>query len=66
MLPESPADRAGLKPGDLLTTLDGRWTIDVADAYAAASKVEPGQPVELLVRRDGEELPLVITPRAGF
>src|SRR5262249_1957891 len=31
----SPAAVAGLKPGDILTALDGRWTTSVTDVYAA-------------------------------
>ena len=41
--PGSPAEAAGLKPGDVLTTLDGRWTTNVADAYAAAAAATPGR-----------------------
>ena len=63
---ESPAASAGLKPGDLLTTLDGRWTTTVADVYAAASGAAPGRPVEVVVVRDGKELTLTVTPKPGF
>ena len=64
--PGSPAEAAGIKPGDILTTLDGRWTTSVADAYAAAEHVRPGQPVEAVVRRDGEEIALRIVPADGI
>lgn len=62
----SAAEAAGLKPGDLLTTLDGRWTATVADVFAAASTVEPGRAVEAAVVREGKTLTLTVTPREGF
>jgi hypothetical protein len=64
--PGSPAEAAGLKVGDILTTLDGRWTTTVADAYAAANGVTPGQPVEAVVLRDGKEMKLQVKPVAGI
>jgi hypothetical protein len=66
VLAGSPADSAGLKPGDVLTALDGRWTTSVADAFAAASGATPGRPVEAVVLRDGKELTLSVTPAEGF
>ena len=46
---------AGLKPGDVLITLDGRWTTSIADVYHAAAEVEPGRevPVDDPPRRQG-------------
>jgi S1-C subfamily serine protease len=66
VLDDSPAAAAGLKPGDVLTTLDGRWTASVADTYAAAAGARPGRPVAAVVLRDGRELTLSVTPRDGF
>jgi hypothetical protein len=62
----SPAEAAGLKPGDALTELDGRWTTSVADAFAAAAGVRPGRAVEAVVRRDGKALTLSVTPADGL
>ena len=62
----SPAEIAGLKPGDLLTALDGRWTTSVADAYLAAATLQPGRPIEAKIIRDQTERTLSITPLDGF
>ena len=64
--PGSPAEAAGLKAGDILTTLDGRWTTTVADVYAAANGATPGQPVEAVILRDGQEMKLQVKPVAGI
>ncbi len=64
--PESPAASCGLKPGDVLTTLDGRWTTSIPDAFAATSTIAPGQAVEAVVLRDGKELTVKVAPRPGL
>jgi membrane-associated protease RseP (regulator of RpoE activity) len=64
--PESPAAIAGLKVGDTLTSLDGRWTTTIPDAFAAASDVAAGQTTEAIVLRDGKEVTLKVTPTAGL
>lgn len=62
----SPAEAAGLKPGDVLTSLDGRWTSSVADTFAAASAAAPGRAVEAVVVRDGHEVTLSVVPKTGL
>jgi hypothetical protein len=59
------ADAAGLKAGDRLLTIDGRWTDTVTDTFAAASVVKPGREVEVVVKRGGKELRLKATPGRG-
>ncbi|WP_422928009.1 PDZ domain-containing protein [Singulisphaera sp. PoT] len=66
VLADSPASTAGLKPGDILTTIDGRWTTSIADAYAAASGVAVGKETSINVLRNGQELTLTIRPSDGF
>jgi hypothetical protein len=63
---DSPAAEAGLKPGDRMLTLDGRWTDTVADAYLAASLVRPGRTAAVVVERDGKQVTLKVTPAKGY
>jgi hypothetical protein len=66
VLADSPAAAAGLKVGDRLLTLDGRWTDTVIDCYLAATLLRPGTPATAKVLRDGKKLTLKLTVRAGL
>jgi len=66
VLPGSAAAAGGLKSGDRLLTLDGRWTDTLTDLYTAAGSAKPGKEVVVKVRRDGKELTLKVKPAAGL
>ncbi|HEY8523617.1 MAG TPA: trypsin-like peptidase domain-containing protein [Acidimicrobiales bacterium] len=53
--PGSPADRAGLREGDIVTALDGREIPDSASLTAAVRQRSPGDRVSLTYERDGDE-----------
>jgi hypothetical protein len=61
----SPAHRAGLQSGDVLISLDGRWTTSIADVFHAAADVEPGRATTVVILRDGKEQTLNVTPAEG-
>jgi hypothetical protein len=61
-----PAAAGGLKVGDRVLTIDGRWADSVADAYLAASLVKPGRAVAVVVKRDGKETTVTVTPTKGY
>lgn len=66
VLENSPAAAAGLKPGDILVSIDGRWTATTADAHAAASAADPGKAVAVEIVRDGRREAVELTPREGI
>jgi membrane-associated protease RseP (regulator of RpoE activity) len=66
VLAGGPAAAAGLKAGDRVLTIDGRWTDSVTDAYQAASFVKPGKSAVVVVKRDGKEVKLTVSPKPGL
>jgi S1-C subfamily serine protease len=66
VLPGSAAAAAGLKAGDRLLTLDGRWTDTLEDLYTAAGYVKAGTTVKVVVQRGGKEIELSVKPAAGL
>lgn len=50
--PGSPADQAGLKPGDLLVSIGPNWLQDVEQMGAVLSALRPTEPVQLGFRRE--------------
>ncbi len=62
---DGAAAKGGLKVGDRLLTLDGRWTDTLGDTAVAASLIKAGKAVTAVVKRDGKEVKLTITPTTG-
>jgi serine protease Do len=61
--PNSPAQRAGVRPGDLVTALGGRPVRSNGDLLALLDESAIGRDMELKVLRKGEELKLTVRPR---
>ena len=65
VLAGSPADKAGVKVGDRLLTLDGRWTDSLSDTFRATGFVKPGRAAVLELARDGKPVKVSVTPVVG-
>ena len=62
----TPAAKAGLKVGDRVLTIDGRWADSLGDAHVAVSLVKPGRKADVTLTRDGKPLTVSITPVVGY
>jgi len=58
---ESPAIRVGLRPGDLITEIDGKKTRNAQDAIAQIAERMPGSTIKLGLIRGNEKL-VITTP----
>jgi serine protease Do len=52
--PKSPADKAGIKEGDVITELDGKTVKDAQHLRLQVAQIAPGTKVPVKVMRDGE------------
>ncbi|RMD58079.1 PDZ domain-containing protein, partial [Candidatus Parcubacteria bacterium] len=59
-----PADKAGLKGGDVIVKFAGQKITNIYDYTYALDAVKIGEPVEVVVLRDGKEVTLTVTPEA--
>ena len=56
----SPAEKAGLKGGDIIVGFGGEPVKNIEDFMAGLVKHKPGDEVDVLVKRDGEEKTLKV------
>ncbi|RYE48267.1 MAG: Do family serine endopeptidase [Hyphomicrobiales bacterium] len=58
---DSPADKAGVKSGDVITAVDGQAVSNALDLSRTIAGKNPGTAVELSVWRDGKEQKISVT-----
>jgi putative serine protease PepD len=61
VLPGTPADKAGLEKGDVVTELDGLRVTDGIALIVAIRSHRPGDEVEFVLTRGDEELTFLVT-----
>ena len=59
--PKSPADKAGLRSGDVVTDIDGKPVVDSRHLKLAVARTKPGESVTVKVIRDGSTKKLDVT-----
>ena len=65
VVPGSPAEKAGLKTGDVVLKLDGKEVANLRDFSEKLKGMNPGQEVTVTLSRDGMEtvVPVVLVER---
>jgi S1-C subfamily serine protease len=60
----SPADKAGLKAGDIIVEFGGQKVANIYDYTYALDAAKIGQPVKVVVKRVNERVEVTVTPEA--
>src|SRR5258706_16019402 len=56
-----PADKAGVKPGDVLTEVEGRPVVDPTSMLNLIAALAPGRPAKMKLKRAGQDVDATIT-----
>jgi hypothetical protein len=66
--PAGPAARAGLRAGDIITSVDGQEVSSNAELLSAIEQQQPGARAQLTVTRNNQqvELPIVLGSRQSY
>ncbi|MBQ7617422.1 MAG: Do family serine endopeptidase, partial [Desulfovibrio sp.] len=61
VMPDEPAEKAGLKDGDVIVSVDGKQIEDTSDLLRTIAGKAPGQTVALVVFRNGGQVEVKVT-----
>jgi S1-C subfamily serine protease len=56
-----PADKAGVKPGDVLVAIEGKLIVDPQSVLNAVTSIAPGRAATMKIKRKGQDLELAVT-----
>jgi Do/DeqQ family serine protease len=62
VLQNGPAAQAGIKPGDVITSVAGRPVRNVSELLTAVAALKPGEPARLGLSRSNGPIDMTITP----
>ena len=60
-----PAEKAGMRPGDTIVSIDGKPVVTWPQLVEVV-RASQGRTINFVVRRDGQDVPLGITPTHGL
>lgn len=60
VLKNGPADRAGVRPGDILVSVENKTISNMSEMFNLIARLQPGSKTKIVVLREGKEFPLEI------
>ena len=60
--PDSPAELAGLEPGDVIKEINGERIVEFREVFTAVMLAPTHEPIKFLVERNGQKKEFAVTP----
>ena len=65
IIPDSPAERAGIKAGDVIIEIDGEKITDMSELKSHINDAGIGGKLKLTIIRNGKEMQIVVDVEAN-